>query len=301
MKKIGHMAGWVLLLATLFTSCGKEDALTPDYENPSDHFQPAADDTSEEAQLRRQFFGQTGCYLLFNDTIQREYLGTDINGDPRYFVETLDMTYSVGQSSTASTHYAYTYLGSMEQKRMAAAFLNDYVLPHLTKVLRPYSWFVCNVISSWTDTSTSVSKPYAISNQRCIAIAGNYLIQRERTDQQKEQYAQRILNIIIGQLAMNHNDAFTEFYKFSTDYYSRDYMAMGYAGTPSKDELYRMGFLSSTSSTTFPSTTTDLYSYALLAIQYDDEQLEKTYGDYPIILQKATIVRTVLIELGYVF
>jgi hypothetical protein len=47
--------------------------------------------------------------------------------------------------------------------------------------------------------------------------------------------------------------------------------------------------------------TTDLSSFALLAIQYTDEQLAKTYGSYPIILQKAMAVRKILISLGYVF
>ena len=47
--------------------------------------------------------------------------------------------------------------------------------------------------------------------------------------------------------------------------------------------------------------TTDLGTYALLVIQYSDEQLAKTYGSYPLILQKAEAVRDVLISLGYVF
>ena len=66
--------------------------MEPDYKNPSDYFQPAADDNSEEAQLRRKFFADYGSYLLFNDTLQNVYLGKDINGDPRYFVETIDLT-----------------------------------------------------------------------------------------------------------------------------------------------------------------------------------------------------------------
>jgi hypothetical protein len=47
--------------------------------------------------------------------------------------------------------------------------------------------------------------------------------------------------------------------------------------------------------------TTDLSVYALLVIQYTDEQLATQYGSYPIILEKAAVVRRVLKELGYVF
>ncbi len=292
---------WVAVVSVLhlaFTACS-ERALEPDFKNPSDVFRPATDDQSEEALLRRQFQEQTGCYLLFNDTLQQEYLGTDINGTPRYFVETLDMTYSVGLSAYISTSYTYTYLDTQEQKSEAADFIQRFIMPHLTGTLRPYSWFAANVITGWADSGASTGKPYAITNQRCIAIASNYLVQRERTDAQKEQYAQRILNIVIGQLATNNSDAFSAFYAISADYYGRDYRTLGYDGKPSTSELYALGFLSSTSISSFPSTTQDLNSYALLAIQYTDEQLQQQYANYPLVLQKAAIVRAVLVELGY--
>jgi len=47
--------------------------------------------------------------------------------------------------------------------------------------------------------------------------------------------------------------------------------------------------------------TTDLSVYALQVIQYSDEQLKQQYGNYPIILEKAAVVRRVMTELGYVF
>ena len=299
-QALGLMATLILLpLATI--SCGGEDALEADYINPSDHFQPTADDNSEEAQLRRQFFDETGCYLLFNDTIQHELLGTDINGEERYFTETVDLTYSVGLSAYISTHYAFTLLETIEQKRQVVEFLREYILPHLRGTLRPYSWLACDVISTWNDNNPSITKPYAASNQRCIAIATNYLIQRERTDTQKQQYAQRILNVTLGQLATNHSDAFTDFYTYCDTYYGRDYASMGYADKPNTHQLRTIGFLSSTNSATFPSASSDLLSYTQLVVQNSDEQLQSTYANYPIVLQKVAAVRRVLIELGYTF
>jgi len=287
---------------TLLGSCSGEDTLTPDYKNPSACFMPAENDQSEEAQLRRSFLSETGSYLLFNDTLQHEFLGNDINGSPRYFTELLDITYAVGQSSNSQANYTYTYLESVEQKQMMTNFLKAYLLPHLTKDLKPYSWFICNVINYYSDSySSSASHPYATSNQRCVVLSGSYLIQRERTEEQKEKYAQRILNGIVGQLAMNKSDAFTEFYKISAKYYGADYMAFGYDSRPSTQVLMQMGFLSSTAISSFPSMSTDLNSYALMVIQYTDEQLAAQYASYPLVLQKAAIVRQVLISLGYVF
>ena len=93
--------------------------MEPDYKNPSDYFQPAADDNTEEAQLRRKFFADHGSYLLFNDTLQNVYLGKDINGDPRYFVETVDLTYTVGQTGygTSQSSYTFTYIPNFECSR----------------------------------------------------------------------------------------------------------------------------------------------------------------------------------------
>ena len=289
----------IIAISVILLAACTEGELTADFKNPSDAFRPAEADTTAEAQLRRDFREATGCYLLFNDTIQRERLGTDINGDDRYFVELLDMTYSVGLSAYISTSYTYTLLETFAQKRDATDFLTDYILPHLTGSLRPYSWFLCNVITGWNDTNTSTGRPYAITNQRCIAVATNYLMQRERTDEQKETYAQRILNIIIGQLATNNSNAFADFYTFCADYYGREYIAFGFEERPTTAQLNAIGFLSSTSVSSFPSMSTDLNSFAVLAVQYTDEQLQQMYASYPIILRKAAVVRRVLEELGY--
>ena len=303
MKIVKHLlcASCLYCATTVLTACGSEDALTPDFKNPSANFMPATDDQSAEAQLRRQFFSQTGSYLLFNDTIQRQLLGTDINGQQRYFIETVDLTYSVGQSGTMNSTYSFTLLQTQEQKQQVTAFLQQYVLPHLTGRLRPYSWFLCNVINSYSDNASAPSKPYSAGNQRCIAVAGNFLILRERTETQQQQYAQRILNGVVGQLAANNSSAFGEFYKFSAAYYSVDYSKLGYDSRPSQADLYRLGFLSSTSISSFPSMNTDLGVYALLVIQYTDEQLAKQYSSYPIILEKTAVVRRIMKELGYVF
>ena len=288
-------------LAIVFVGCGKEDALEADFKNPSANFMPDENDQSEEAQLRRQFFKETGSYLLFNDTIQRELLGVDINGKERYFIETIDLNYAVGQTGTTNAYYNFTLLQTQEQKQLVTDFVRTYVLNHLTGKLRPYSWFLCNVINSYKDNYSAPSKPYSATNQRCIAVAGNYLIQRDRTDDQKIQYAQRVLNGVVGQLVTNNSSAFEEFFKYSANYYSADYSRFGYDGRPSQTELYRLGFLSSTSISAFPSMSTDLGVYALQVIQYTDEQLQQQYGNYPVIIEKAAVVRRVMTELGYVF
>ena len=87
-----------VLFLTGMTACAKEDTLTPEVDTNIDCFAPAADAMDEESVLRRTFFEQENCYLLFSDTLRREELGKDSNGDMQYFIELLDVNYSVGAS-----------------------------------------------------------------------------------------------------------------------------------------------------------------------------------------------------------
>ena len=70
-----------VLFLTGMTACAKEDTLTPEVDTNIDCFAPAADAMDEESVLRRTFFEQENCYLLFSDTLRREELGKDSNGD----------------------------------------------------------------------------------------------------------------------------------------------------------------------------------------------------------------------------
>ena len=103
-----------VLFLTGMTACAKEDTLTPEVDTNIDCFAPAADAMDEESVLRRTFFEQENCYLLFSDTLRREELGKDSNGDMQYFIELLDVNYSVGASTNSSLTYSYTLLQSME-------------------------------------------------------------------------------------------------------------------------------------------------------------------------------------------
>lgn len=293
-----------LCLSLALGSCGSEDTPEVNYRNPSDFFQPAADDQSDEAQLRRQFFSETGCYLLFTDTIQHDYLGVDINGDPVYNIELLELNYSVGMTAYISTTYVYTYVTDIEQKRQVTEFLKEYVMPHLSKQVKPYSWFISKTITGRQKNAGFTLTPYAVTNQRCTAIAANYLLQRERTDAQKVAYAQRILNAVAAQIASDHGEAFTDFYEVSSDYYQNPYTLYGYSDVYhlTVAEGYNFGFLNTVSSATaFPNMASDLTSYLTEAVSTTEAQQQTKYANYPLVLQKLQIVRDVMSALGYIF
>ena len=128
MKKLIYT--WMMVASILALSCSEDD-VTPDLKDVTTPFLPAADDQSEEAQMRRQFYNEYGSFLLFNDTLQHQALGKDVNGDVHYFTELMDLNCTVGMSTTSNEKYQYTLMTDWEQKQNAVKYIKDYLLTHL--------------------------------------------------------------------------------------------------------------------------------------------------------------------------
>ena len=59
---------YTIVLAGSLLACQKEDTLKPLHmANP---FAPQPGATDEESKLREEFYKNTGCHLLFNDTLR---------------------------------------------------------------------------------------------------------------------------------------------------------------------------------------------------------------------------------------
>ena len=113
MKKFYYI--FLILVSVMAVSCS-EDGVTPHLKDTTLAFLPAADDNSEEAQLRRDFYQTYGSFLLFNDTLQHEALGKDVNGDMHYFTEVLDLNYQVGMSTSSNEKFKLIPMTDMENQ-----------------------------------------------------------------------------------------------------------------------------------------------------------------------------------------
>lgn len=298
--KQSYAALCLAALSLTAASCGNDDKdnLKLGFKNPSDSFRPADGDTTRTAQLRRDFYNETGIYLLFTDTLQHEYVGNDINGDPQYFTEKLDITYNVGQTHSNEASYTYVYIDKYDDRQKIADFARDYLLNHITGRLRPYSIFCSRIITGVNNRGTTI-RPVALTNQRCIVIAGSYLLSRNRTDAEKKNYAQSLINSIISQLAQNSINEFSSFFNYSSRYYGASYGQLGIDGT--EEELKAYGFVGTPALSNCPSQSDDLGLYASMAVRYTTEEIESKYADYPIIINKFKALRQILCDLGYVF
>lgn len=294
-----NILGAALLTAMLMAACGSEEDPVLDYTDPTYNFIPADSAKDEISELRRQFYAETGSYLLFNDTLQCRYTGVDVNGTPRYFIEKLDINYTVGSTSYESTSYTYSNLATDERKKEAVEYLRTYILPHFSASLRPFSYFLTSKII-YKNTSGDVNdKVYAASGQRAVVLACSTLPSL-RTEAQKQQLVSRQLNVVISKLATDHSDSFSDFAEVSASYYGSDIESV--SGMTTTQLLRSKGFLSSgNSSIYYPSLSDDISAYTSLVMNYTDERITKVYASYPLVIEKARLFKQDLTNIGFIF
>ena len=80
-----HYFIYILALTACLTiaGCSDDDELTPSYADQNRFF--ATDSaTNPVSAMRNEFYRETGSYLLFNDTLRHEAIGTDAEGNTLY-------------------------------------------------------------------------------------------------------------------------------------------------------------------------------------------------------------------------
>lgn len=299
MKRLRNIIfpSFLIAMTLCFTSCGKEDAPVVDVNDPTDNFIPGEDETDATAEMRRKFKEEEGSYLLFNDTIQKKELGLDITGATRYFVEVVDVNYKVGATSLNTHPYKYTYLKTDEKRAAAVDYLKQYVLNHIAKNIRPFSIFLASTITG-SDVYGNTTKPYAVSGERCIAMACGQL-NRLLTEDSKKKYARKLLLVMVSNIATNNESAFNKFKAVSEDYYRKNVSVPD--GMDGDDYVRQFGFTSNLHTTYFMEYAEDVDSYASMVLTYTDEKIATKYAAYPKIIEKARLFKEALTSLGYIF
>lgn len=279
-------------------SCSKENDPVIDITDPAEVFLPAPDATDEISEIRRQFFKETGSYLLFNDTLQHKFIGQDANGEALYFTEVLDIKYEVGQTGTPpSFPYTFTYLNT-EKCKSALEYMKQFIFPHFSEELRPYSWLLVGNING-KDNNNKVIHPYAAAGQRGIILACAQL-DNLKTDAQKQQLANRHLVIIVQNLANKNANTFSEFTAVNSNDYSQYYSVA--EGKTTLETVREKGFLGATNNYgTYPTQSEDISAYSSLIVSYSTDQIEKAYANYPLIIKKVRLFKEALEKLGYIF
>ena len=141
-----HLIGLILIITVCF-SC-TEDSLTPN-ESDTDYFLEPYGVSEADAALQKEFYAQEKVYLLFNDTLKREYLGNDPEGNAVYSFHLVDINYGLNTSTSNMNIFEYQYIKSDVEKKEAVEFIKELVLPSLGGGLRPYSVLLVDRIDQY--------------------------------------------------------------------------------------------------------------------------------------------------------
>ncbi len=287
-------------------SCGdKEDDITP--EAPAkNYFAADINANDEESLLKKEFYKNNGCYLLFNDTLRHDSIGVKPNGEITYQTETIDVPYIM--SSHAYFAYKYTYIKDIEKKRAAADFIEKSILPHLSAQLRPYSWLLVNSITKYAVNDNTYyydSEQTSVVGNRATAIGIQDIFNMDESDTQL--FAKDLCaSIVADKVSSQEASIIAPFTKFSDSFYDTTSQT-----TPSDDEsnmelMQESGFICPYTISGFtlygnyPSKVEDIIAFAKLVVENDEQYVKDTYNN-EIILEKYMVMKNIILSLGYKF
>lgn len=162
---------YILIIISIF-GCQKEDGLKPNLK--FENLYSIKDDTTDAVKHRvYEIYSQYGVPVYFNDTIGKIYVKDDIDGNPVYNYETIDMAWSF--TDYERLRYRYEYLDSIDEQHQALDIIENY-LNTSAKSLYPYNFFVVK-----SATAKNVRKEETIYKNgkyiigtRSILMTGNW-------------------------------------------------------------------------------------------------------------------------------
>ena len=264
------------LLLALFAICisgvcvacgGEEDDTTPSYADVNG-FAPADDDNSPTAQLRRDFYNQTGSYLLFKDTLITH------TSDGRS--ELLDITYFIMGSIDWQSDYKYTYeyIEDIEQQRKAAEYVQKYLIKRLGKNT-PYSFFLVNDLHyDYYGRLRQRDKVLGLRSY-VISMGGG-----EAYDDPETYFGDMIVDIVKNSISRVPEELMNQFYAFSKDYYGNDV-----EGSLTDQEVWDLS--------------TDLYLWLEAVLTMSPSEFEAEYGSSSVMMEKYTLLREIILNQGF--
>lgn len=305
---------YISLLILVGVACRKEDAPAPS-TNWVNGFDVPEGATDAESVLRREFLSETGCYLLFNDTIHKEFVRYNDNGEAIYSIETIDLSYSI--SSAGRNKQSFTYLPSIEQKKEAVKFVKDNLLSLMSEDVYPYSVLLVDSIFSTSfhyEQGSDESGIYGdrtfvryYSGERCLAVSTGDIGQMEETD--RKNAIRDIVSAMIVTKFSSNAEWTTSFFAYYEGLYGLvggdldyDYWeeAEGWNYNP---DVREFGFLSGEINygvyLTSPIKDEDLRDYVNVLIIGEEEEFLNENEEFPIVIEKYGIMKRIVEEMGF--
>lgn len=268
-------------LAILFClSCSHDEDNTPSLADRN-VFIPADDDYSATAQIRRSFFEQTGCYLLFSDSLQ----GTEMLDVLRYSM--------LGHGE--STTYYYNYILQPDSQQLAANLIRDHLVRRLGRA-QPYAYMVVNSISHYRNGQLVSDRKLLGLRAYAISLSGG-----EAYNSPDDYFKSMVGDMVKARLKSMTEEELESFYKLSAQYYNEDEINFGLTTKKETDEeMWPFGFFRDTHSSYFKSFNDDLEDWLDAVLGNSREEFESVYGAAKMMMDKYDALWGIITDMGYV-
>ena len=266
-----YILGW--LCVCLLSSCSEKEDVQP-LDLKDNYYEISEDASDPESLLRKEFEETLGIHLLFNDTLRKEYRGTD------------------------------RYLDDIASQRAAVEFMKERILNMFSSKLYPYSLLLVKRINAYQ--ASLDGDQYELVDEDMDYIAGwNSMAVAFRdilnmSGEEKEEYAAVVLRQIVSNSISKVEDSeFEEFFSFAEGYYEQwsifaplnDIKTVGFLGSNPLMGTVRVWY----------SKEEDLASYVNVLLTMTEEEFMTENGSYPACVTKWNEMKRVLIDLGLKF
>lgn len=292
-----------IVAAMCLCSCGDgAEDLTPS-EPYVNFFEVPASDNSASASLRRNFYGDTGIYLLFSDVLA-EY--TDEYGNDR--VEKVDFNWQL--TGNRSIRYSFDGLEEDEREKVLS-LVSKYFVPYINVEggqLKPYSiLLVKNLMTN--ERRSSRMEPVAFLNcWRCFCInASDWL---EADEETARSLGKSLLSSLVDTKVDEYTPALEPFFAICEQYYREDVSDFFDSWVDEQDVelIYNLGFMRYSEDwygdpayDYFLYESNDLADFKKAVFNEDEEDFKEKWADYPLIIRKYDILKETIAELGVDF
>ncbi|MDE7073908.1 MAG: hypothetical protein K2O69_02485 [Odoribacter sp.] len=285
------MRNYILLGAciSMLFGCAKEEDVTP---SESRNMYDCPDFSSqEEMKLRRDFYKETGSFLLFNDSLG--YVDRYTPQGYLHICEVLDLNYEV--TSGTQSVFNFTYLRDYEKQQQVAGWLAKEVLPMLPAAWRPYAIlltddFLCSeyIADSWSSSVRPEKMMAAFSTYYALIVGCNDVFDMD--DEKKQAYKREVLmRILRKSLSMLDEHELTDFYQYSDAYYDTRYSG----------DSKEVGLLKGVIFTfTYYEKVRDLQSYVHEIFTMTEEEFTEKYAQWDLVLKKRDALVKILEKHG---
>ena len=296
MKKTVLYISNLLALLFMFSACSSEETIIPGEVPFVDPFIIPADKTDAESVLRRGFYERTGVHLVLRDEVGQTL---DANGNP--YTEMIDLQWGF---TTQLSPDNYDIL-EPEQQANAVAALEKYIISHIHG--EGNSLFSVYPVADYYDSSGDTQ--YIYNNVRCTLINMKQLLGAENEEDiisGSKAILKKIAEAMLDNLSYDEKEAFYDFseeyhYEYIVDYIDEwwDEQDMSY--------IYEYGFVNYNKDRYgdidydyFPSYLQDFYQYRDFVLDYSEEYVRENFADYPLVIAKYELMKSLLIKAGYV-